>query len=236
RLISNTGVVFNALSARDGQLRSRIKNGNTGCATTARRNEDLAAAIRALPTFEQESSTTLARLERFANNTNPLVTQLRPAARQLSPTLVDLARLSPDLKGLFQDLNPLIDTGKKGLPALKTFLKSAQPFLGALEPDIRNIQPIVSFLGAYNKELATFFANTVAATEAYDQPIHAKGPVHYLRTANPVNAENLAVYPKRIGSNRSNPYPAPGQVWANVYNGVRTYLPVFDSRNCSNKN
>jgi phospholipid/cholesterol/gamma-HCH transport system substrate-binding protein len=236
RLISNTGVVFNALSARDAQLRSLIQNSNTVFATTARRNDDLAAAIRALPTFEQESTTTLARLERFASNTNPLITQLRPAARQLSPTLVDLARLSPDLKGLFQDLNPLIDTGKRGLPALKTFLDAARPFLGALEPDIRNIQPIVSFLGNYNKEIAAFFANTVGATEAYDQPVHAKGPVHYLRTANPVNAENLAAYPRRLGSNRSNAYPAPGQEWANVYNGVRTYLPVFDDRNCSNKN
>jgi phospholipid/cholesterol/gamma-HCH transport system substrate-binding protein len=236
RLISNTGTVFDALSARDGQLRSLIENGNTVFATTARRNTDLAAAIRALPTFEQESRTTLARLTKFANNTNPLVTQLRPAARQLSPTLVDLARLSPDLRSLFQDLGPLIDTGKKGLPALKTFLNAARPFLAALEPDIRNIQPIVSFLGNYQKELGSFFANTVAATEAYDQPQNAKGPVHYLRTANPVNPENLAVYPRRLGSNRANAYPAPGQAWANVFNGVRTYLPVFDGRNCGNKN
>jgi virulence factor Mce-like protein len=236
RLISNTGVVFNALSARDGQLRSLIQNSNTVFATTARRNADLAAAFRALPTFEQESTTTLARLSRFALNTNPLVTQLRPAAQQLSPTLVDLARLSPDLRGLFQDLGPLITTGNKGLPALKTFLGSARPFLGSLEPVIRNVEPIVNFLGAYKTELGPFFANTVAATEAYDQPQNAKGPVHYLRTANPVNAENLAVYPRRLGSNRANAYPAPNQAWANVFSGVRTYLPVFDGRNCGNKN
>jgi phospholipid/cholesterol/gamma-HCH transport system substrate-binding protein len=236
RLISNTGVVFNALSARGGQLRSLIQNSNTVFATTARRNADLAAAFRALPTFEQESTTTLARLSRFALNTNPLVTQLRPAARQLSPTLVDLARLSPDLRALFQDLGPLITTGNKGLPALKTFLNSARPFLGSLEPVIRNVEPIVSFLGAYKSELGSFFGNTVAATEAYDQPQNAKAPVHYLRTANPVNAENLAVYPHRLGSNRANAYPAPNQAWANVFNGVRTYLPVFDGRNCGAKN
>jgi phospholipid/cholesterol/gamma-HCH transport system substrate-binding protein len=236
RLVSNTGKVFDALSARDDQLRSLIDNGNTVFATTARRNTDLAAAFRALPTFEQESTTTLARLSRFAANTNPLVTQLRPAAQQLSPTLVDLARLSPDLKALFQDLGPLIDTGKTGLPALKTFLNAARPFLGALEPDLRNVQPIVSFLGSYEKEIGAFFGNTVAATEAYDQPHNAKGPVHYLRTANPVSAENLAVYPRRLGSNRANAYPAPNQEWANIYNGVRTYLPVFDGRNCGTPN
>jgi hypothetical protein len=35
-------------------------------------------------------------------------------------------------------------------------------------------------------------------------------PIHYLRTANPLNPENLAAYPARIASNRSNPYVAPG--------------------------
>jgi len=33
--------------------------------------------------------------------------------------------------------------------------------------------------------------------------------VHYLRTANPLNPENLATYPRRIATNRSNPYVAP---------------------------
>jgi phospholipid/cholesterol/gamma-HCH transport system substrate-binding protein len=33
--------------------------------------------------------------------------------------------------------------------------------------------------------------------------------VHYLRTTNPVNPEALAAYPKRIQSNRNNPYFQP---------------------------
>ena len=33
--------------------------------------------------------------------------------------------------------------------------------------------------------------------------------MHYLRTTNPVNPENLAVYPVRIGTNRPNPYTFP---------------------------
>jgi hypothetical protein len=30
--------------------------------------------------------------------------------------------------------------------------------------------------------------------------------VHYLRTTNPLNPENLAVYPRRLGTNRPNAY------------------------------
>ena len=57
-------------------------------------HEDLKAFFRVLPTFERESTVTLNRLNRFARDTDPLVTQLRPAARELSPTLQQLALLA----------------------------------------------------------------------------------------------------------------------------------------------
>ena len=60
-------------------------------ATTAARDSELQAAFRALPTFEDESRKTFERLDEFARETDPLITQLRPAARELSPTLEDLA-------------------------------------------------------------------------------------------------------------------------------------------------
>src|SRR3954470_9631336 len=103
RLISNTGVVFGALTERDGQLRGLVENSNRVFATTARRDRELKVAFIALPTFSRESRRTLKRLDRFADNANPLVTQLRPAARELSPTLEDLAALAPDAKALFRD-------------------------------------------------------------------------------------------------------------------------------------
>ena len=97
RLVSNSGVVFGALSERGDQLSSLINNSGRVFATTAARDRELQEAFVALPTFEDESRLTLTRLAAFARNTDPLVTQLRPAARELSPTLDDLAALSPDL-------------------------------------------------------------------------------------------------------------------------------------------
>ena len=63
-------------------------------ATTAARDQELQESFVALPTFERESRLTLDRLDRFAADTNPLVTQLRPAARELSPTLESTWRRS----------------------------------------------------------------------------------------------------------------------------------------------
>ncbi len=130
RLIRDTGVVFHALSERQGQLRSLIRNSNTVWGTTARRNAQLADTFRVLPTFLRESRTTTTRLTKFADDTNPLIDQLRPAARELSPTLQDLDAISPDLKSLFHNIAPLVKVSKPGLPAATEALNNTRPVLG----------------------------------------------------------------------------------------------------------
>jgi ABC-type transporter Mla subunit MlaD len=221
--VSNTGVVFEALSARDGQLRSLIENSNRVFRATASRDEQLKEAFLALPTFESESQQTLDRLAEFAQTTNPLITQLRPAARELSPTLRDLGALSPDLKQLFQELGPLIDASRTGFPAAERVLEDARPLIAQLDPAMRQIAPIAEFIGLYKPELTAFFANSVSATQASDSR-----KLHYLRTTNPFNPENLAVYPRRIGSNRPNAYAKPGN-FSQLSNG----MPVFENRHCA---
>ena len=222
-LISNTGVVFEALTDRGDQLRSLIENSNRVFAATASRDEQLKQAFLALPTFERESAVTLDRLAEFARDTDPLVTQLRPAARELSPTLRDLGALAPDLEALFRELNPLITASRTGFPAAERILEDARPLIAQLDPAMRQVTPLLEFIGLYKRELTAFFANTVAGTQAKDP-----SGVHYLRTTNPLNPENLAVYPRRIGSNRPNAYAKPGN-----FDQLRRGLPVFENRHCS---
>ncbi|MCW2998427.1 MAG: hypothetical protein JWN65_1976 [Solirubrobacterales bacterium] len=227
KLVRNTGEVFNALSERRGQLASLIQNSNTVFATTARRDRQLQATFVALPTFEKESKATIERLTTFAKKTNPLVTQLRPAAREISPTLVDLSALAPDLKALFRDLDPLIKLSKRGLPATQAFLDELHPILKELDPALRQLNPILSFLGLYKEEVTAFFANTVASTQATNQAPGETNPVHYLRTTNPINLENLAVYSSRLGSNRPNAYALPG-----MFRKLKDGLDVYENRQC----
>jgi phospholipid/cholesterol/gamma-HCH transport system substrate-binding protein len=226
RLISDAGVVFEALNERDGQLRDLIENSNRVFATTARRDRELQEAFVALPTFERESRETIARLTEFARETDPLVTQLRPAARELSPTLQDLSALAPDLEALFRDLGPLFDASVKGFPAAERVLQDLRPLLGQVDPALRQLNPVLAWLGLYNRELTAFFANTVAATQA--TTVSNKGPLHYLRTQNPLNPENLAVYPKRLPTNRPNPYTQPG-----TFTQLRSGLPSYETRQCT---
>jgi virulence factor Mce-like protein len=210
RLVSNTSVVFDALTQRGDQLRSLIDNSNRVFSTLADRNARLKEIFQIFPTFLDEARTTSVRLTAFSRNTNPLITQLRPAARELSPTLIDLKSLAPDLKGLFRDLGPLITASRKGLPAVQRILDDARPLLGQLDPFLRNLNPVLDYLGLYKREIASFFSLDAASTQSVDRPPGSNTVIHYLRTANPLNPENLAAYPKRLSTNRSNPYVAPG--------------------------
>jgi phospholipid/cholesterol/gamma-HCH transport system substrate-binding protein len=223
RLIRDSGVVFGALNERGDQLRSLIENSNTVFTTTASRDQQLKQAFVALPTFERESRATLVRLTAFADNTNPLVTQLRPAARELSPTLQDLDALAPDLNAFFNDLGPLITASRKGIPAAQRILEDLRPLLAQIDPAVRQLLPITDFLALYKSELTAFFANTVATTQARDISTR----VHYLRTTNPFNLENLAVYPRRIGANRPNPYMLP-----RGYDKLAQGLDSYETRHC----
>ena len=204
RTVRDTGQVFEALSERRGQLRDLIQTSNQVFTTTARRDERLRELFTVLPTFNTEARRTVDRLTRFARTTDPLITQLRPAARELSPTLRELSGLAPDLRRLFRDLDPLVEASRRGLPATEELLDELRPALGEFDPTLRQLNPILNLLRAYRSELTTFFANSAAATNA----VGSDG-VHYLRTINPQNPENLAVYPRRVGSNRTNAYRRP---------------------------
>jgi phospholipid/cholesterol/gamma-HCH transport system substrate-binding protein len=230
RLVRDTGAVFEALTERQGLLRQLIVNSNRVWDVTARRNEQLADTFRVLPTFLRESRTTTRRLTRFARDTDPLVSQLRPAARELSPTLVDLEALAPDLRGLFRDLDPLVRVSRRGLPAVKRVLEDTRPLLARLTPFLRQLTPIVDYLGLYRREITALLGNDAAVTQA--QTGGQRNPsqvLHYLRTQNPTNPEMMAGYPTRLATNRSNPYIEPGG-----YEKLRTegHLEVLGSYLC----
>ena len=116
QLVRDTGEVFGALTERQGQLQQLIVNSNRLFDATAARRRGAGRDVPDPPDLPRRVPRHDGPAHEFANDTNPLVTQLRPAARELSPTLISLAGLAPDLKAFFRDLDPLITVSKKGLP------------------------------------------------------------------------------------------------------------------------
>jgi ABC-type transporter Mla subunit MlaD len=228
QLFSNGAVALHALRGRQGELAGLIRNSNAVFQTTAARDRDIEALFRAFPTFEDEQKLTFNRLKEFALNSDPLFRQLVPAAKQLSPTLVAFSNLAPQAKGLFEGLETVIDRAPSGFPALRKFLRGDFPvLLRALDPFLRNLNPILTGLGLYKREVTSLTGNVAAATNAVHLSSQGK-QTHYLRLLGPLGPETLATYPNRTTTNRNNAYSQPG-----AFNRLAKGLLNFDTRQCS---
>jgi phospholipid/cholesterol/gamma-HCH transport system substrate-binding protein len=159
QLIRNTGRVFGAINEREGALRQLIVNSNNTFEATASRDEALAETFEIFPVFLDESKATLARLERFARDTRPLVNDLKGPADDLGPTVRDLGDLAPDLENLFRDLPPLIRASRRSVPELKRVLQEAEPLLEQLHPFFQELNPILSYFNFHQATLAGFISN-----------------------------------------------------------------------------
>jgi len=228
-LVHDSGQVFSALAASPAHLQGLIRNADAVFAVTAQRQLELAQAVRAFPAFLIATRLTIARLQQFATATKPLVDQLRPAAVPLSQALAAIDKLAPVLRALMVDLGPLNAAARTGEPALESFLNESVPLLKRLEPYLGGLVPVIDYINSYRRELAAFFANGTAASQATAQSFTSTRLAHYVRISAPVNPETLTAYAARPYSNRSNPYLEPGG-----YDQLLGGLPVFGSYLCTN--
>jgi phospholipid/cholesterol/gamma-HCH transport system substrate-binding protein len=229
--IHNTGVVFDALTAREGQFRGLISNGERTFHAAAEASQAFAEAFRELPAFERNSETALRSLDRFATDTVPLYDQLRPFEEQLTPLLRAVKPFTPPFNSLLTSLGPLTKAAKTGLPAVKKQLDLTTPLLAALSPVLHNFNPFFQYTSQYVPELQALFANATAATQTHEKNKNIpRGPQqHFLKAMQVLSPEGLAVYQQRIGTNRGNAYPLPGS-----FSALASGLSVFSSASCAN--
>jgi virulence factor Mce-like protein len=239
RLVKNTGVVFAALTQNEAQLRNLITGSKRTFDATASKRQALAETIRIFPTFLDESKTTLARVQKFSNDTDPLIQDLRPVARDLKPTLADVKALSPDLESFFRNLDPVITASKTGMPATREVLKGAEPMLAQVGPFLSQFNPILQFFEASQWQVADFLNYGAAALSATTTS-SSGGVGHYLRQFGPLGAETVAMYQQRLSSNRGNAYFNPMALASTVKDAGRTYNTFkitgqFDCENSGTK-
>lgn len=228
KLIKNTGVVFNALSRRQGQLSGLIRNSNTVFRTTADRNQQLQDFFRIFPTFLRESRATQQRLGDFSEFATPVMNKMVPVAEQLSPTFKASAALAPVSKRLYTNLKPVIRKAPKAFPSLRGFLDDDAPRLLARVPDyFAEFNPFLQTASYYRKELAAFLGNATAVTNASRSYGDQIAGVRYIRAGITLGPESATGYPQRLTTSRSNPYVKAGG------NDKFGNLEVFDSSNCT---
>jgi virulence factor Mce-like protein len=229
-LVRNGGTVFSALSQNQSALRNVITSGEATFATTAANQNALADTFHVFPTFLDETKATMARLQAFATDADPLVKALVPVADNLKPTLHAVQVLSPDLERLFTNLGPLIDVSKTGLPGFRDVLNGARPLLGALGPFLSQLNPILHWLSLHQQLISDFISNGASGIAAKTASFSGNGIGHYLRQFSPVGPETLSFAPTRNAGNRGNTYPPP--LWlADPTVFQKGNLPSWDCKN-----
>jgi phospholipid/cholesterol/gamma-HCH transport system substrate-binding protein len=229
--IHNTGVVFDALTAREGQFRGFISNGERTFHAAAEASQEWAQAFRELPAFERNSQTALRSFDSLAVDATPLLDQFRPAEEQLTPLLEAVKPFTPPFDSFLTSLGPLTKAGKRGFPAVKQVTGLTVPLLAAASPVLHNFNPFLQYLSEYVPELQALFANATASTQTHEKNTNVReGPQqHFLKAMQVLTPEGLAVYQQRIGTNRANAYPQPG-----AFNSLASGLSVFSSASCAN--
>jgi phospholipid/cholesterol/gamma-HCH transport system substrate-binding protein len=232
RVIRDTGRVFGAASEQEGALRGLIVNGNRTFAALASRDEALADTFQVFPTFLRETRATMARLERFALDTDPLVRLLREPADDLAPTLRDLGDLAPDLEDLFRDIDPLVDASEDGIPAAERYFEGLEPVLESARVFLPELNPILAYL-QYNRTLVASFivsgAGSIGENLAggYTRPRTARTPEHLLPQSSFFELRSFTRDATRPPWDRGNAYVAPNARWRATGLGV---IESFDCR------
>ncbi len=206
--------VFSAINHDPAALQRLITTGDETFAATAAQNKALAATFRDFPEFEKQSKLTLADLQTFAQNTDPLVRALQPVARQLTPTLTDLKELAPSLKTFFVKLGPLVTAARTGLPAIEKVLRGATPLLAQLGPFLENLNPVIGWLEQHQQLISDFISNGAASLAAKTTAFGGGGSGHYLRQLSPEGLETVGFSSTPSSDNRGDTYE--NGVWLNT--------------------
>ena len=228
-LVSDTGTVLGAVSARDSDVAGLVNHSADVLRTTATRNHALTATLRATPAMLTELRRTSAALDHAAALATPALRALRPVARSAPATLHGLADLAPRATRLFTTFGKLLPTARRALPAAGQIVSALGPFTATLAPAARNLVPLIDLLDRYRGELTASMANVAAATDA-TSPDSLGVQRHYLRALVPITEEGLTGAARRQPTNRHNAYPAPG-----AWNAIgRDGLAASDCRNTTN--
>jgi ABC-type transporter Mla subunit MlaD len=237
RLLVNGGTTFAAISKNQQTLRNLITSAQATFATTAANNNALAATFHVFPTFLDETKATMARLQSFALDADPVVKELEPVAQALGPTMTSIRKLSPYLRNFFVKLGPLITVSQTGLPAYTQVINGARPLLGQLGPFLEQLNPIFNWLSLHQQLISDFLTNGAAGIAATTKSFSGNGVGHYLRQFSPTGPETLSFWTNRDPNNRGNTYPPP--LWLAdkrdfTANGQGSNSFIFPAWDCKN--
>jgi phospholipid/cholesterol/gamma-HCH transport system substrate-binding protein len=225
-LLRNGATVLTTLGQRATDLQTLIRAGDQVFSATAARNSALTSTIDRLPPFLARLRVTLNAVGHTLVLAGPSVASLRQSAPLLRPALQDVITLSGPALAVLHQAPRLIHDSLRALPAITRFNQAFKPAVDQLLPAVRQIVPVISFIGQYRRELIAAMSNLAASlegqssanTNGYPDP---PGAASYLRSTSILGNESLFGQSIREPTNRDNPYFSPGEL-NNLGHGLRS--------------
>ena len=148
RAIHNLGLVARTLGGVDTQLASLINSANTNFSAISSQDANLQSALSLLPGTLRQTTTTLGKVQTFANATGPTLQALQPFARALGPAL---AASRP----LFEQTTPVIRDQLRPFATALQRSGLAQTLAPAATQLVRALPPLTQAFGVVNVLLNT---------------------------------------------------------------------------------
>lgn len=231
RVFANVADIFEAFNSRPGQLTELITESNRLLTVTANRSEQLTETFDEFPGFLRETRETVKRFTEFTENSQPLIDNVTEFGTESSLTIRASRKVTADARSLITSMEEMLDRADTGVPAATEFFELARPTVAQVDPFLRQLNPVLEFLGYYRQEIAGFLGNTGAASQAQNSNTGGNRQIgHYLRAMVTLTPEALSYFPGRTDGSRANAYPVPGAI---LPERLSAGLQVFDAAQCS---
>lgn len=208
-LAKNTNTLLDALDTGQGQIADVVRNARRLTAATSGQRPAVEATMRQLPGLLASTNTASGRLSELSGSLAPIAANLRTAAPALNQALVNLPGTTADLRGLLPALNGTLDAAPATLNRVPAVGGDVRGFIPKARFELRDLNPMLSYLAPYGPDLGAFLANFGAAFAATDE--HG---MNYLRLMLVANEQSLKAFPfptANVGPlTKTNAYPGPG--------------------------
>ncbi|MBW0113741.1 MlaD family protein [Pseudonocardia abyssalis] len=208
QLSRQTATVLAALDAREGQIAQLVTDSELLFSATAENGEHIATTMRTLPGLLDVTHDASDDLTSLSTNLGPVAADLREAAPDLSDALRQLPETSADLRGMLPSLQQVLDEAPATLDRTPQFAEGTSGFIGATDVALSDVNPMLSYMEPYGRDVSAFFSNFAQALNRGD----ANGKtLRIFMVFNEASYRGQPVSTNQIPLlDRSNAYPAPG--------------------------
>jgi phospholipid/cholesterol/gamma-HCH transport system substrate-binding protein len=172
RLVADLGTVFTAVGDRRTMIQRLVTAARRASKTIASEDEALRAGLRQLPPALEQVRHTTAHLAAVGSNAGPVLDDLTASLRALRPVARELPAAAGSTLAALRRLSGASPAARRLLVSLRRLGSPATAFVPALDAILREVRPVVDYVGPYAKDIGSFFAGVGQATTARDATGH----------------------------------------------------------------